>query len=196
MNEREKQIQRAMEAVQANGVRERVGQAGTHMGAVLGTRMFERLVEDASAGKMPLQSPIEAIFFSWWWMFEIEWCTYNLHDFHGPDMLLEPQAEALIDGATYRVDFQLVPHAKAAWAWDNRAKFPLLAIELDGHEFHEKTKEQVTYRNQRDRALQLAGWRVLHVSGSELWKTPAATTENIYVHCRELFMEFRKQCQQ
>ena len=46
----------------------------------------------------------------------------------------------------------------------------MIAVELDGHDFHERTKEQVTYRNQRDRLLQAAGWAVFHFSGSELYR--------------------------
>ena len=41
-------------------------------------------------------------------------------------------------------------------------------IELDGHDFHEKTKEQVIYRNKRDRILEKYGF-VYHISGSEIY---------------------------
>lgn len=48
-----------------------------------------------------------------------------------------------------------------------------VAIELDGHDFHERTKEQAQHDKSRDRKLQAAGWRVLRFTGSEVWKDPA-----------------------
>ena len=48
----------------------------------------------------------------------------------------------------------------------------MIAVELDGHDFHEKTKAQVAYRNRRDRDLQSAGWTIFHFSGSELFREP------------------------
>lgn len=53
-------------------------------------------------------------------------------------------------------------------------------VELDGHDFHEKTKQQVTYRNRRDRHLQAAGWKVLHYSGAELYRDPEAVARAAY----------------
>lgn len=53
-----------------------------------------------------------------------------------------------------------------------RLTFPLIAVEIDGHDFHERTKDQVTYRNRRDRDLQAAGWHVLHFSGGEVVTRP------------------------
>lgn len=55
-----------------------------------------------------------------------------------------------------------------------------ILVELDGHDFHEKTKEQVTYRNQRDRDLQMEGWKVLHYSGSELHRNPVQAAQDAY----------------
>lgn len=47
-----------------------------------------------------------------------------------------------------------------------------LVIECDGHEFHEKTKEQVEYRNERDLELKKHGIDVLHFSGSQIYNNP------------------------
>jgi very-short-patch-repair endonuclease len=41
-----------------------------------------------------------------------------------------------------------------------------LVVECDGHDFHEKTKQQVTKDNRRERELQIAGWHVFRFSGS------------------------------
>lgn len=48
-----------------------------------------------------------------------------------------------------------------------------IAIELDGHDFHERTKEQATRDKRRDRALVAAGWSVLRFTGSEVIKSPS-----------------------
>lgn len=100
------------------------------------------------------ESPIEAVFWIWWKTLEhldtlSEYWTFQL----------QPQLEVDVpSGKRYRLDYA-VPESR-------------IAVELDGHEFHEKTKEQVTYRNQRDRDLQAMGWMVAHFSGSELLRNP------------------------
>ena len=45
-------------------------------------------------------------------------------------------------------------------------------IECDGHEFHQKTKEQVERDNARMRALQKEGYEVIRFSGTEIWHKP------------------------
>lgn len=46
------------------------------------------------------------------------------------------------------------------------------AVELDGHDFHERTKEQAARDKSRDRLLTAAGWRVLRFTGSEVYANP------------------------
>lgn len=112
------------------------------------------------------ESPIEAVFWVWWKV--IAWADqevrHNVRDF---DLL--PQFEVTADGSRYRLDFAIEDLQ--------------IAVELDGHDFHERTPEQVTYRNVRDRKLQAAGWTVLHISGTELLRGPRATVEGIYDLC-------------
>jgi len=43
-------------------------------------------------------------------------------------------------------------------------------IECDGHDFHEKTKEQAGRDKKRDRRLQASGFKVFRFAGSEIWK--------------------------
>jgi very-short-patch-repair endonuclease len=45
-------------------------------------------------------------------------------------------------------------------------------IECDGHDFHEKTKEQVSKDKERDRVFQKTGALVLRYSGSDIWRDP------------------------
>ncbi len=50
----------------------------------------------------------------------------------------------------------------------------MVAIECDGHEFHEKTKEQAARDKSRDRDLVASGYTVLRFTGSEIWADPIA----------------------
>jgi hypothetical protein len=111
-----------------------------------------------------LESPLEGAFYAWWH------ALVGLSGQTGRSVQLVPQRQVILaSGVSYRVDFSLEPLpdfaqllAEAGLAWTP------IAVEVDGHAFHEKTKEQATYRNQRDRDLQQAGWVVLHISFSEV----------------------------
>lgn len=45
-----------------------------------------------------------------------------------------------------------------------------LIVECDGHDFHEKTKEQAIKDKTRDRTLQSVGYNIYHFTGSEIYK--------------------------
>jgi very-short-patch-repair endonuclease len=82
----------------------------------------------------------------------------------------------------YRVDFyveQLDISARKAWF---RA-----VIECDGHDFHEKTKEQVRRDKQRDRWFQSRGIAVYRFAGSEIWNNPAACAEQLFEACWQAY---------
>ena len=44
------------------------------------------------------------------------------------------------------------------------------AIECDGHDFHEKTKEQAARDKKRDNIIQSKGWKIFRFTGSEIWR--------------------------
>jgi len=52
-----------------------------------------------------------------------------------------------------------------------------LIVECDGHDFHEKTKEQASKDKKRDIYLQELGFRVYRFTGSDIWKDPYACAE-------------------
>lgn len=111
-------------------------------------------------------SPIEIIFN----------VAFDIMNFLGQDdRKLIPQYELVAKGHKYILDFAYIkPDFK-------------LAIECDGHEFHEKTKEQVTYGNERDYLLQMEGFSILHFSGSQINNDPfeCATTVHRFIHSKE-----------
>lgn len=66
--------------------------------------------------------------------------------------------------------------------WIHRASeiFARLVVEVDGHEFHERTKEQAARDKSRDRYLTSNGYTIFRFTGSEVYRKPdqmAAETE-------------------
>ena len=57
-----------------------------------------------------------------------------------------------------------------------------MVVECDGHDFHEKTKEQAKRDKARDRYFQGKGYRVLRFTGSEIWNDPLGTAEEVLSH--------------
>lgn len=78
-----------------------------------------------------------------------------------------PQARV----AEYRVDFFLVTTCKGESSFT--------VIECDGHDFHEKTKEQVSRDKKRDRAITAAGASILRFSGSDIHRKLEECVEEI-----------------
>ncbi len=71
----------------------------------------------------------------------------------------------------YRVDFVLTTERdEARTDFMEREIHYRYAIELDGHEFHERTKEQAQRDRERDRNLAAIGYQVLRYTGSEIYK--------------------------
>lgn len=143
-------------------VRGHVQRAASAAAEYLAKEMLGRL-ERVVAGA---DSPIEAIFMLWWDMLAkvTGMCEHvTLHTQFG---------FAPINDRSYRVDFAIWP--KDLDAITTAAPFRCVVVELDGHDYHERTKEQVIARNQRDRDLQEKGYIVLHFSGSEIHRDPYA----------------------
>ena len=87
------------------------------------------------------------------------------------------QPQAVI--GEFRVDFLItqemtlhIPEGKDAPAGDPAKIHTQLIVECDGHDFHEKTKEQASKDKKKDRMLQACGYRVFRFTGSDIWKDP------------------------
>lgn len=133
-----------------------------------------------------VQSPLEAAFMAWWDAHS------KVHSFHHR-VALFPQYEVDAAGVRYRLDFAVLPRQEVVRAAEKHG-IPLraVAVELDGHDYHERTKEQVTYRNQRDRWLLSAGWHTLHFSGSELNSRPVECVHQAVTHAAQLSGEIEQ----
>ncbi len=65
------------------------------------------------------------------------------------------------------------------FAFFTESKRVQVALELDGHDFHERTKQQATKDKSNDRKIQEAGWLVLRFTGSEIWKDPIGCVDEV-----------------
>jgi very-short-patch-repair endonuclease len=90
-------------------------------------------------------------------------CRCNAHAVVAPQVQIGP----------YRVDF-LFAEARSDWE-----PICLVAVECDGHEFHEKTKEQAARDKARDRDLAGRGVTVMRFSGSEIWRDAGAYADEV-----------------
>lgn len=61
-----------------------------------------------------------------------------------------------------------------------------LVIECDGHDYHERTKEQATRDRARDRKAILDGMDFFRFTGSELWRDPWGCTEQVIDWARNI----------
>ena len=61
----------------------------------------------------------------------------------------------------------------------------VLLVECDGHDFHEKTKKQVTDRNKRDLDLKMDGYDVIHFSGSQIYDDPFECAKEVIALCKK-----------
>jgi len=82
--------------------------------------------------------------------------------------VLSPQTKI----GKYRLDFSL------DGAFD-KIPYSGVGIEIDGHAFHERTKEQAAHDKLRDRFLWRNGYSVLRFTGSEIFKDPAMCFEEV-----------------
>jgi very-short-patch-repair endonuclease len=87
-------------------------------------------------------------------------------------LFVRPQAKI----GDYRVDF-LIYAADMSRRPDR--VWRRLIIECDGHDFHERTKEQSTRDKSRDRDLIMRGYEVFRFTGSELWRDPLGCADQV-----------------
>ena len=78
------------------------------------------------------------------------------------DYYIERQENINTQSRNYRADF----------VFHDLTSNVQIVVECDGHDFHEKTKEQVKRNNERDYDLKMSGYEVIHFSGSEVFESP------------------------
>jgi Protein of unknown function (DUF559) len=157
--------------------------------AVARQRYVDRCAADAAGsfdrwiGMAKLESPIEKLFFAealrggwdvgdqWDWRQATEWFDFigakkrGLILCHHEFGHMVTQPEFCVRGQVVRPDLLVhVVHPDHEHA---------IVVELDGHDFHELTKEQARRDRSRERLLVRAGFLVLRFTGSEVWRDAA-----------------------
>lgn len=87
---------------------------------------------------------------------------------------------------TVRVEFQKQIgnyRADIVFTMWNAKKNVELVVECDGHDFHERTKEQAARDRARDRSMTLEGKTVLRFTGSEIYNNPMGCAEQVVSWC-------------
>ena len=77
---------------------------------------------------------------------------------------VDQQKEVIVNSNTYRIDFSICIQINSI--------IYKMAIECDGHDFHEKSKAQALRDKKRDRDLTTCGYIVMHFTGSEIYSAP------------------------
>lgn len=92
----------------------------------------------------------------------------------GP-LLTEWTAEVYVqhEVGKYRLDF-------AIHVTDGGSLSQWIAVECDGHDYHERTKEQAQRDKARDRELTQLGYRILRFTGSEIYRDNMACAFQIH----------------
>jgi very-short-patch-repair endonuclease len=122
-------------------------------------RDFERRVNQYLFDKSVV-SPIEQIFIMEWEF---------LHALDPIPFTLEPQYKVPVGDRVYKVDF-LVSREGSSFK---------LGVELDGHEFHEKSAAQLRGDKARERQIIRQGITVLRFSGSEIVRSCRACATEV-----------------
>lgn len=99
-----------------------------------------------------VESPIEALFVEGVAM-HLAWKPFGL--------------QAQVQIGQYRVDFLMT---------DERHDRKVV-VECDGHDFHERTKDQAKRDRSRDRWLMRRGYTVARFTGSEIWANPVTCAQ-------------------
>jgi very-short-patch-repair endonuclease len=94
--------------------------------------------------------------------------------------------ESQVEIERFRVDFVVSAWTdgivfSGAKGWQRGdARWRSLVVECDGHDFHERTKEQAAKDRSRDRSLSGQGYDVFRFTGSELWRDPWGCADQVY----------------
>lgn len=145
-----------------------------------------RMYHDAT--ELGLESPIEQIFFAA--LYATIMYDNGLHDFRRIQVRGDDDTP-LLDGEVcvhvscqhkfkaYRLDFVITVWSPIEGTWRS------LVVECDGHEFHERTKEQAERDRARDRAIQEYGSPVYRFTGSELYRDPMKCAAQVMTWARK-----------
>lgn len=93
--------------------------------------------------------------------FVVNGCKFGDHDDSADLLIIEPQAKI----ENYRADFLLTYQS----SFPGFEKERQLIVECDGHDYHDKTKQQASRDKERDREMKKLGYEVFRFTGSDIW---------------------------
>lgn len=95
----------------------------------------------------------------------------------GAIVAVKPQVQI----GKYRIDFQVGMWIRTVLQSSDQEEWraATILVECDGHDFHDRTKEQASRDRERDRDLQTAGFQIFRYTGADLWRDAMS-------HAREL----------
>lgn len=109
-------------------------------------------------------SPIEQLYFL---------ALKNSCIYENIDLTIETQKEIYANGKKYKVDFYITASELFSLVKNDKhtiySREVNLCVECDGHNFHEKTKEQVSKDKSRERDIMSKGLNLIRFSGSEIY---------------------------
>lgn len=145
--------------------------------------------EDSPYGSSPIEHIFHAAFmahmnyvcgcsdFSVWFMREGDTPEQKVKE---PDAIhSDPMSSVIWMGAQtpigpYKADFTLTVQS-----WRDE-KWRTLVVECDGHDYHERNKQQAAHDRARDRWMTENGYTVFRFTGSELYRDPMRCAEQVF----------------
>lgn len=150
----------------------------------VGTNQFDALYVKLPRERTHEMSPPEDV--HWVRLPELIWCCQDLQPrniWAEPSLnrlMVEPQHQL----GQYRADL-LVTAGVETYVFELGQPFDYetitasTVVECDGHDFHERTREQAEHDRRRDRSMQQNGMTVLRYTGSEIWRDPALCAADV-----------------
>jgi very-short-patch-repair endonuclease len=155
--------------------------------AAVAAEMACHLEEQGFKFAAPAESPIEEVFGTAVWAHFRYMSSANrlsilpAEDFDEACKVLAGQGarvDQVLATSQYQIEDMRVDFCLAGKNWRTDKVFRLV-IECDGHDFHERTKEQAAKDRARDRGLQEKGYNIFRFTGSEIWRDPMGCVEQV-----------------
>lgn len=96
-------------------------------------------------------------------------------------VIVTPQSSVDVQGHHYRVDFRVSYYSLET------DKYGVVFVEIDGHNFHEKTKQQATHDKRRGRLLASECDALIRFTGTEVFERPTQCVEEAFNLAKEKF---------
>lgn len=136
---------------------------------------------DCMIEEYQITSPIEQIFFAQWYFSNI---SYGGFPYLTPQYKVGKfKTDFYVDVVGYFVN-STIPYTTEELNIIS-STVPKRIVELDGHDFHEKTKAQVEYDKKRERFITSQGYIIHRFAGTEIVRNPFACVFEILQQSRK-----------